>query len=214
MSWHWIIDDDRLSSTEKMVMLSIVRNQFNGGRTGVSQFRIAKGAGISVRATQKAISSAEAKGYPIVETRDCKGNATHYLVRQTQAIIGSNANSIGPDRSDARSKTPRTSPSAYERSSHPPHPPTNLVRTLSVTTSVNSKETPALPRDSLVSDCYSLAKEEEDRRKFAARNKRLAVERATESEVYIGKAPRPEDCGVRINPAALERIRERERKRA
>src|SRR5437879_11721384 len=45
----------------------------------------------------------------------------------------------------------------------------------------------------------------------AAKSRR---ERGRLADPYAGTAPRPADCGVRVNPAALERIRAREARRA
>ena len=43
-----------------------------------------------------------------------------------------------------------------------------------------------------------------------ARAGRPRAERHVPADLYTGVGPRPADCGVRVNPAALERIRERQ----
>jgi hypothetical protein len=187
MPTHWIVDDPNLSSTEKLVMVVIERFQFHGQRTGISQEVIAKGAGFTVKTVQNAIASAETKGYPIVETRDCKGHATHYLVRQTQGILGSNANLLGPDRSEAHSsKTPGTSPSAtpHELRSHPPPLSGNDVRTLSGST--------------------RSVKEGKDRAEVRPRASPLP-------ERFKRQEPKeiPLSQGIHMNPKARERYEER-----
>jgi len=48
----------------------------------------------------------------------------------------------------------------------------------------------------------------------AARKSRARDERPGPADLYTGAAPRPVDCGVRVNPAALARIRAREAQRA
>jgi hypothetical protein len=63
------------------------------------------------------------------------------------------------------------------------------------------------------------SKELEDRRKVEARDRRERIEAAQQNKsgpagLYVGMGPRPEDCGVRVNPAALERIRARQQSAA
>jgi hypothetical protein len=43
-----------------------------------------------------------------------------------------------------------------------------------------------------------------------ARDRKSPAERRGLADLYTGMAPRPADCGVRVNPAALERIRARQ----
>ena len=47
-----------------------------------------------------------------------------------------------------------------------------------------------------------------------ARAAKSRAERGGLADLYTGTGPRPADCGVRVNPAALERIRAREERRA
>ena len=47
-----------------------------------------------------------------------------------------------------------------------------------------------------------------------ARAAKSRAERGGLADLYAGTGPRPADCGVRVNPAALERIRAREARRA
>ena len=47
-----------------------------------------------------------------------------------------------------------------------------------------------------------------------ARKVRARDERPGLADLYAGAGPSPVDCGVRVNPAALERIRAREAQRA
>jgi hypothetical protein len=47
-----------------------------------------------------------------------------------------------------------------------------------------------------------------------ARQVRASSARPGPADLYTGAAPRPADCGVRVNPAALARIRAREAQRA
>jgi hypothetical protein len=47
-----------------------------------------------------------------------------------------------------------------------------------------------------------------------ARKSRARDERPGPADLYTGAGPRPADCGVRVNPAALARIRAREAQRA
>lgn len=42
------------------------------------------------------------------------------------------------------------------------------------------------------------------------RGRRARGEKRAPADLYVGIAPRPADCGVRVNPAALERIRARQ----
>lgn len=94
MAWHWIIDDPKLLMAEKMVLLTITRNQRGNAPARISLARIAALMGVkSVRCVTKALAAIEAKGYRVVvESGKGRHRFNLYRVRQEQGILFSNAN--------------------------------------------------------------------------------------------------------------------------
>jgi hypothetical protein len=92
MSWHWIIDDPRLTANEKLVALTIARHQFYGKPVVISHARIASRAAVCISTVQRAIRSMESKGYRISLNEPGRTRCRVYQVRQEQGILFSNAN--------------------------------------------------------------------------------------------------------------------------
>jgi Helix-turn-helix domain len=93
--WHWILDERKFSSTEKLVAIAIVRHQSAGRAAWPSVARLAEITGKCERTVQRALRNLEAaSALKRWRTTGGRGKTAFYRMEQSQALLFSSANSL------------------------------------------------------------------------------------------------------------------------
>lgn len=190
--WHFLFRDPTLTAYEKLVGAAYAGRQRKDNWLAINKEVIACDCAISVRQVERCKKSLEQLGILLrkVERAPSGDMVTLYRIVQRQGSLFERKAKKPPGATVSRATISRIYPEGQ----------------------ILEKQKPASRK--------CVPKELEDRKKIERRDRRERIEvevvvkqNKVAAEAYVGMAPDPADFGVLVNPAALERIRQRELER-
>lgn len=198
MSWHFIMDDRKLTAHEKLVACAIRRCQ-PGPRVPVrvTYERISELSALSTRAVKRAIEGAAAKGYRwLRETGARKRVPNLYLIVQEQGLLFSRSNFHSSTGSPQGAQNNRARESLLS-DSRVPH--SHSLSEKSYEKPKNKSRAEVRPHGP-PGPAKPLKSEAQQRRIVSARDKRVAEEAEVRRELVVGAGPA-------IHPALQQAMR-------